>query len=58
MRLPDADALVVGARHGTPVVMRVAAGRMADAGHRFFHAAAGVWLTDAVPARHLTVVDG
>lgn len=53
-----AMAVEVGARHGTPVVVRVEAGRMADAGHRFFHAAAGVWLTDAVPARHLTVADG
>ncbi|CAN5893843.1 RNA 2'-phosphotransferase [soil metagenome] len=47
----------VGARHGPPVVLRVAAGAMAAAGYRFFHAAQGMWLTDAVPADHLTALD-
>lgn len=48
-----AAAVEVGARHGPPAVVRVAAGRMHDDGHRFFHAAAGMWLTDGVPRRYL-----
>ena len=39
----------VGARHGPPVVLAVAAGRMATAGHAFFLSANGVWLTEHVP---------
>lgn len=50
-----ATARRVGARHGTPVVVRVAAAEMAGDGHRFFHAAAGMWLTSAVPAAYLAV---
>lgn len=43
----------VGARHGRPAVLEVAAGRMADDGHRFFHTAEGMWLTDVVPPHYL-----
>lgn len=43
----------VGARHGRPVVLEVAAAAMAAAGHDFFVTANGVWLTDAVPPRYL-----
>jgi putative RNA 2'-phosphotransferase len=42
-------AAVVGARRGRPVVLRVDAAGMAAAGHEFFRAANGVWLTAAVP---------
>jgi putative RNA 2'-phosphotransferase len=42
-------ATAVGQRHGRPVVLQVAAGRMWSAGHSFFLAENGVWLTDAVP---------
>lgn len=44
----------VGARHGRPVVFAVDAARMAAAGHDFYVSANGVWLTDCVPAEHLT----
>ncbi len=44
----------VGARHGRPVVLRVAAGRMHADGHVFHRSANGVWLTDAVPPGYLT----
>ena len=40
----------VGARHGKPVVLEVAAARMAADGHRFFLSDNGVWLTDRRPA--------
>jgi putative RNA 2'-phosphotransferase len=52
---PDAEtATRVGARHGKPVVLEVAAARMAADGHDFFVTANGVWLTDAVPPEFLT----
>ncbi|WP_326569573.1 RNA 2'-phosphotransferase [Amycolatopsis rhabdoformis] len=47
-------ALAVGARHGRPVVLRVAAGDMAAAGFSFERSDNGVWLTAAVPAEYLT----
>jgi putative RNA 2'-phosphotransferase len=50
----DADtARRVGARHGTPVVLRVDARAMAAAGLIFFRSDNGVWLTDGVPAAYL-----
>ncbi len=53
---PDtATARAVGARHGRPVVLAVAAGRMYADGYQFFCAANGVWLTDAVPAAYIEV---
>ncbi|MBN6041732.1 RNA 2'-phosphotransferase [Amycolatopsis sp. 195334CR] len=51
---PDEEtARRVGARRGAPVILRVAAGRMAAAGHVFQLSANGVWLTDAVPPEYL-----
>jgi putative RNA 2'-phosphotransferase len=49
----EATAVTVGARHGRPVVLRVAAGAMHRAGHPFFRSENGVWLTAAVPPGHL-----
>jgi putative RNA 2'-phosphotransferase len=49
-----ATARAVGARHGKPVVLRVAAGAMHEAGMAFFRADNGVWLTDHVPAQFLS----
>ncbi|MFI5658076.1 RNA 2'-phosphotransferase [Streptomyces sp. NPDC051684] len=43
----------VGARRGRPVVIPVDAGAMRRAGHTFRLSANGVWLTAAVPPRHL-----
>ena len=50
-----ATARAVGARRGRPVVLRVDAAAMAAEGGVFARSANGVWLTDAVPARHLAV---
>jgi putative RNA 2'-phosphotransferase len=47
----------VGARRGEPVVLIVAAGRMAAAGHEFRVSANGVWLVAAVPPEYLTGLD-
>lgn len=48
-------AVEVARRRGAPVVLRVAAGAMARDGYAFFPAPNGIWLTEAVPARYLTL---
>ena len=54
----DAEAAThVGARHGTPAVLRIRAAAMAAAGFAFYRSENGVWLTDAVPAEFI-VFDG
>ena len=51
---PDvATARAVGGRRGRPVVLEVAAERMASEGRLFYRAANGVWLCDEVPGRFL-----
>ena len=51
----DADtALIVGRRHGEPVVYLVKAHRMSADGYPFFRSANGVWLTKNVPIEYLT----
>ncbi len=47
-------AKAVGGRHGKPVVLRVAAGRMRADGVLFWQADNGVWLTDHVPPTYLS----
>ena len=49
-----ATAAAVGARRGRPVVLRVDATGMHAAGHEFFRAANGVWLTARVPPGYIT----
>jgi len=48
-------AAAVGERHGQLALLEVDAAAMQADGHRFFCSANGVWLTDAVPARYLTL---
>ena len=43
-------ARYVGSRYGTPVVLEVRAGEMAESGLKFYRSDNGVWLTDSVPA--------
>jgi putative RNA 2'-phosphotransferase len=53
---PDEQtAHTVGARRGEPVVLRIDAGGMHTAGHRFYRAANGVWLTDHVPPQWINL---
>jgi putative RNA 2'-phosphotransferase len=55
---PDVQtARTVGARRGRPVVLRVDAAALAAEGAAFTRSATGVWLIDAVPPRHLSVLD-
>ncbi|SOF00962.1 putative RNA 2'-phosphotransferase [Burkholderia sp. OK233] len=48
----------VGARHGMPIVLIVDAARMHTDGSTFTQSDNGVWLTEHVPARCLTLLDG
>jgi putative RNA 2'-phosphotransferase len=50
----EATAAAVGARRGRPVVLRVDAAGMRAAGHEFFRAVNGVWLTGPVPPAFLS----
>lgn len=43
----------VGARHGKPLVFRIDARAMQEAGFSFYRSANGVWLVDAVPPEYL-----
>ncbi|WP_208347905.1 RNA 2'-phosphotransferase [Pseudaestuariivita rosea] len=53
---PDTEtAHKVGTRHGKPVILTVAAGKMHAAGHVFWLSENGVWLTDHVPAEYVTI---
>jgi len=54
LSLDEPTALAVGRRHGRPVIFRIDAKRMADAGIKFYRSANGVWLVDAVPPEYLT----
>ena len=49
----EQTAIKVGSRHGRPVVLRIAAGRMHEQGHAFFLSTNGVWLTDCVPSQFI-----
>jgi len=49
LSLNHETAIRVGGRHGTPVVLRIAAGRMHADGIAFWQADNGVWLTIHVP---------
>lgn len=46
-------ALMVGGRHGKPIVLEVRAGEMHRCGFEFFQSDNGVWLTETVPSTFL-----
>lgn len=47
-------ALKVGARHGQPLLFRVAASEMERDGYTFYRSVNGVWLTKEVPVKYLS----
>jgi len=49
-------AIAVGQRHGKPVVFEIKASQMYKDGHEFFISDNGVWLTDSVPAKYLSLL--
>ena len=50
-------AVKVGQRHGKPVVLRVDAATMYQAGRAFYLSDNQVWLTEAVPPQYLAVAE-
>jgi putative RNA 2'-phosphotransferase len=53
---PDrATAVQVGARHGKPVVLVVAAELMHQDGHAFYLSEGDIWLTQRVPAEYISL---
>lgn len=50
-------ALKVGARHGKPIILRIAADIMAADGIEFFQAENGVWLTKYVNPEYFALID-
>jgi putative RNA 2'-phosphotransferase len=46
-------ATIVGARHGSPVILTIDAGRMHKDGFKFFVSDNGVWLVDCVPVQYI-----
>ena len=46
-------AMMVGKRHGKPVIYKILSRKMASAGYTFYRSVNGVWLTKAVPAEYL-----
>jgi putative RNA 2'-phosphotransferase len=53
----EATAKAVGSRRGKPVILRIDARAMHEAGHLFFRTPNGVWLTDAVPGAFISGFD-
>lgn len=53
LSLNEQTAVKVGSRHGSPVVLKIDAKRMADEGFKFFVSENGVWLTDFVPFEYV-----
>jgi putative RNA 2'-phosphotransferase len=55
LSLDPETARKVGQRHGKPAILTVDAAAMQRDGHRFVRADNGVWLTDTVPVRYLSL---
>ena len=49
-------AKTVGSRRGSPLIFRVAAAAMAADGYRFYRSDNGVWLTEYVPPKYLSLL--
>jgi putative RNA 2'-phosphotransferase len=48
-------AIKVGSRRGNPLILKINAFKMKNAGHQFFLSDNGVWLTEEVPPQFLEV---
>lgn len=51
----EATARKVGQRRGKPLILRVDAAAMQRDGHVFYRSENGVWLSEGVPVRYLTL---
>jgi putative RNA 2'-phosphotransferase len=52
----SATASTVGQRYGTVVILKVAAQQMREQGFKFYQAENGVWLTEQVPVRFISIL--
>jgi putative RNA 2'-phosphotransferase len=52
----EATAVEVGKRHGKPVVLSVDTGRMSADGIKFYFSNNGVWLTEYVDPKYVTIL--
>ncbi len=50
-------AIIVGQRHGKPVIYRIESKQMFDKGYKFYLSKNGVWLTNSVPVEYLCKVE-
>ena len=50
-------AVKVGQRHGKPYVLTIRSQDMANAGHKFWLSANGVWLSEPVPTAYINFTD-
>ncbi|MBR9859403.1 RNA 2'-phosphotransferase [bacterium] len=50
-------AVRVGQRHGKPIIFKISTKLMLEKGHEFYESANGVWLTEAVPAEFLIILE-
>ena len=50
-------AIMVGQRHGKPIVFTILAEEMYQENYEFFISENGVWLTDYVPSKYLKIKD-
>lgn len=48
----------VGARHGKPIVLEIAAKEMFNSGCKFYLSRNGIWLTDSVKPKYLKIYRG
>ncbi len=49
----EKTAVLVGKRHGTPIVLKILAKEMFEQGFVFYESENGVWLTEAVPVKYI-----
>jgi putative RNA 2'-phosphotransferase len=51
-------AIIVGKRHGEPIVLYIDAKTMYKEGHKFYVSENKVWLVDKVPIKHIKIKEG
>ena len=49
-------AKIVGARHGKPIVLEINTKNMERDGYKFYKSMNGIWLTDEVPVKYISIV--
>lgn len=50
-------AQMVGARHGKPVIFQIDTQALSEQGHSFYQADNGVWLSDKIEPRYISILE-